>query len=85
EYLTMTVSSVEGSYFEYLSITLSMVEGSGSRFDALTAPRKIEGRTAEPKYRPPRSQNSSLPGKPTGSGNPAAGPTPCPRRAGVVS
>jgi hypothetical protein len=28
-------------------MTLSMVEGSGSRFDRLTAPRKIEGKTAE--------------------------------------
>ncbi|HEX9879834.1 MAG TPA: hypothetical protein VGB25_06535, partial [Candidatus Binatia bacterium] len=57
EYLTMTVSSVEGSYFEYLSITLSMVEGSGSRFDALTAPRKIEGRTAG--QASPRARNCS--------------------------
>jgi hypothetical protein len=28
-------------------MTLSMVEGSWSRFDRLTAPRKIERKTAE--------------------------------------
>jgi hypothetical protein len=30
-------------------MTLSIVEGSGSRFDRLTAPRKIEGRTGREK------------------------------------
>ena len=36
---------IRASWFEYLTMTLSMVEGSGLRFDRLTALRKIEGKT----------------------------------------
>jgi len=42
------VRSGVSEWFEYLTMTLSMVEGSGlrfDRFDGLTALRKFEGKT----------------------------------------